>query len=189
MKRVFVLCGVVGLLVAACGGETPQDFLSNPLLQSAIAGSGFTYTLGSTPPNIMGQYLTSGTFTKANPSSIAGDTMSTTYCYYNQQTTSVDSLETAPTTDPSYRSVGPGLLVSGTGQDFTIWKDAHSTSSSCTQHTYVLFSGTVGSDQHLRGQWLTVVIDVTSGCGDVQPGWWRWAGDVDFAPNGTCNGS
>jgi hypothetical protein len=190
--RVACVGVLLGVGVVACssggGGKSPDDFLSNPVLQQAIKESGWKYTTGSSPPTVAGQYDTKADFSKANPSSIGGAGAQTVYCYYNQTASSVDSLETAPTIDPTYKSRGPGLLITGTGSDFTVWKDAHVTSSSCNQRTFVLFSASVGADKHLRGQFLTVVIEVGSGCGTVQPGWWKMAPMAEFTPNGTCTG-
>lgn len=181
----------LALLVAlsgSCGvpflpeNQTAEDFLESEVLQTAIRQSGFGYTLGSNPLNIEGQYRVAGRTSAASISSLVGESITSTYCYYGQSGTHISSVET----QGGYVSRGPGQVLTGDNVHFTSWKDAH-VSGSCEQRTYVLLSGTATSSGFSYSA-LVVVIELYSSCGpNVRVGTWVRR-DGTFTRSGACSG-
>jgi len=163
------LCCLALILVAGAGcGDlevwvTPEEMLEDPALAGAIAASGFTYTLGDSPPNIEGFYKVNGTTTASSDPNQLGVQIDSFYCYLGQDGRHIESVETSS----GYSSWGPGLFITGTSNTFTVWKDAYP-KGSCSAHTNVLLTGQLRANG-FDAESLTVVLD--GNCG-VPPGTW-----------------
>jgi hypothetical protein len=169
MKPIFKLLSVVviGALVISCGSDddkektrgfnSPDEFMENSSVASAITESGFQAHQGTAPPDIAGKYEEA--------------VMMTAVCIYNQNSGTVDYAEKETGAAPR---VVTGSFITGQGDDFTIWQECEwNYNLVCPPlYTAVLYKGTRQPNEDIEGSRLRVILEVgeTTDDPDCKPG-------------------
>ncbi len=141
MKKLFYYAIVIILpIISSCtkdklkndykksGFNSPSEFLDNPDIQKVIKESGLTIYEGTNPPQIEGEYRTDECNVVAasqNLSQLVGLPLGSTFKFSNQTS---DLIEVSETGDNGEYAQGMGAFITGNGNNFTLWIEAHQSS-------------------------------------------------------------
>ncbi|MFT3794417.1 hypothetical protein [Flavobacterium sp.] len=141
--------------------ESVQNYL-NPELLETMEGLGLHVNLGNTPPNVTGQFLDSPNVLEASnienstPGTIFADTYFTIR-NFNPLTNSIDISYTTPGNTETSAAVG--AVVSGHGNQFTIFAKHKVTHEAGTADSVMVVSGQLTSEGIVDFQFATFMLD------------------------------
>jgi len=202
MKNIYVInCLLIFLLLSSSckdsstepqgdkksGFNTPEEYLKNPSVGSAISNAGIEIHNGETPPPLAGTYKLNGTIKKTSYllSEWKNKKIYSSVVLYNQtQSGKINYQEKVN----GYTAIASGGYITGENGKFTIWQESVQTGSSAglpddiTITVVLLISGTKYGNGNLFAKGISIVTDAKTtnnnyNIDQVEGVWWMWESD------------
>jgi hypothetical protein len=157
--------------VVASDFQSLAHYFDSPVVQRVLEN--MPRYGGSTPPDVSGVYLASGTVTvAAMPGAIQGDPVVSRFCFG----TPAGSLIEVTVQDPSVVDAGAASFIEGTGDSFTVYTAFKSvqtleSGTTCEFHEVNIFSGRRNVDGSLSDLYIGQgIVGLIGTCSSFLPG-------------------
>jgi len=161
--------------------DSPEAFLQNPYVSSAINESNIPVNQGNNPPALAGTYSTNGSVTDASDvlSLLIGVPIQSVVVLSNQ--TSTGKIDFGESID-GISVTGTGGYITGDNGRFTIYGESKQSGSEAglpdgvSMTVVIMMSGTQSSNGNLTGvQGISIVTDVNnSSYKELKGAWWKY---------------